>query len=411
MRVCLTGATGLLGSHVLQELLRAVGARGAAPPLALEVVCPVRSTSAAHAAQRLAAVPLLRRCSAAAAALQFDSAPSPEQRGEPVAMPPNRRNAAAAKVHAVPCDLASAGAVDGLLAASGGAGSSRGFDCVIHCAALDGYRHPPDLLHTANVVATRNIVALHNRSASPCPLLLHMSSCAARLVADDDIGGTATDGFLTHYARSKRAAAAEVDGGVARGVAAICDIGYLFADSLDWDDTNVVEMVWALCCRMGVAVELGGAGRIDMTHASDAARVLASLALGQTDDRVGARISGVRRVSMVNLQRPDPFDWDAVAVPALRRHLALRATGRSSALPAHSLELSLPFAEWRPRMVEYCERRPGARWLQKLLGPAATEQACRMFSPGDVLPAGGRVLTADAVALRLQKLQVTSVVG
>ena len=266
--VCLTGATGQVGSHILSSLVSSHLGQSSQFGV-MTVVCPIRADCSTHAARRLAALPLLQ---------PFQTMISTHGGSEEVESPPFR-------IVPLPCDLASPDAEAKLLSAGAPTG---GFDCTIHCAAADGYLQSLDELRRANVDATRHVLNVHNASNRPAPHFLHMSTCATRLIttegtedsqSDADAGVTKQEGkplrgFDTHYARTKHAAERVVTESLRPGTrGSICEIGYLFEDGDDqgWNDSNVVEMIWKVCCRIGCAVQLGEGRCIDMTHAGDLA--------------------------------------------------------------------------------------------------------------------------------------------
>jgi thioester reductase-like protein len=118
--VLLTGPTGFLGAHLLNDLLAATGAR---------VRCLVRARDAAHARQRIAE-----------AAARYEL-PAP----------------AADRVVPLPGDLASPG-----LGLSPGQFRelARGTDVIYHAGALVNFIYPYSELRAANVTGTREVIRL-----------------------------------------------------------------------------------------------------------------------------------------------------------------------------------------------------------------------------------------------------------
>ena len=395
--VCLTGATGLVGSHILFALAQ----ESRTTMTTTTVVCPIRAECVTHAARRLSSLKLLQPLQAVICSSDSPTAhhhSSSPQNG--------------LRILPVPCDLAASDAEHRMLAAA----PSGGFDVTIHCAAADGYLQSLQDLHLTNVKATQKVLNVHNASEQAAPHFLHMSTCATRLITPHrkhchQSPEESLRGFDTHYARTKYAAEQIIKTSLRAGTqGTICEIGYLFDDDLEsgWNDSNVVEMIWKVCCRIGCAVQLGeGARHIDMTHAGDLAHAVVQLARPCT--------RGERRnppgVEVLNLQRPDAFDWDATVVPALRKFMEekRRKDSQTSTKKPNSPTTSkeahlLPYSQWQQRFDAYYSQRRAAGWLRNILTPDSLDQSKHMFSPGSVLPPGGRRLTQGMVEARLSVL-------
>ncbi len=375
---CITGATGLVGSSILRSLVKQC--RRSPVHAAVKILCPVRCKTTEEGLRRL-----------------FPGDDASKLRDMRSFVVP------------VPCDLRESSCVAVLSAALKDAGISV-LASTIHCAAVDSYVAPLSELIDANVVTTENMISFHNRHNDLRPLVhslrssfLYTSSCAARLAApysESRLMTLSPHGLLTNYAITKHLAALrvlqDIHGSGTRPV--VLEIGYVFNDDIvNWkDESNAVELVWSLCTRIGCAVQLGSSGRIDMTHSDDIADYVAALALGNNIKTSGSDASSGL---VMNLQRPDAFDWDAVAVPAMKQAVisnnAAKSERRRREMVVEPIELG--YADWYRRYAR-CVRGP---LLRRLTSPETVDHLPVVFSPGDVLPLGGKLLTADMLRKRL----------
>lgn len=349
MAVVVTGATGMLGSRIVLQLARSD---------AVSVVCcPVRrgaSNPSASLASRLADIVATW----------------------PVA---DATDAIRAKLRVAHIDFASEddALVDRDAQQVVDDVARRRCIGIVHCAALDGYLHPPALLDRVNVGGTRAAASIARRLDAP---LVHISSCAVRLwddCADDGVAHSST-GFRTAYAASKTAAERFVISAIQTGEtlhrsSRAVDVGYLY-DSQSanaWcEDAHVVECIWRLCERLGAAPRFNSDDVcVDHTHVDDAAAAIADLLLVDRSD--SAQSSSSNSTPLLHLRSAaTAVSWNREMLPFIVKH---------SKTPI----AEVPYDEWRAKVDTYCRLR-GARlrWLRDLMSPDLEAQLRVMFGSG-----------------------------
>ncbi len=336
--VIVTGATGMLGSRIALQLAR--------KELVASVCCPVRAK---------------RRGGSCVASRVDDivaSWPAADAASVQVKLCLSRVDFAA--------DDAAVVAADAKTPCVG----------VVHCAALDGYRHPRRLLDRVNVGGTLAAISLACSVGAP---LVHMSSCAARLFDLGEDACVAGRGFSTAYAASKAAAERLVLEAIARGElpAGSCavDIGYLYDDASasGWrESAHVMEFVWRLCHRLAAAPLFDcDSVCVDNTHVDDAAGAIAASLFAE-------HLAGERSTRSLRFLRhaATAVSWNRGVVPALvEAHAA--ACGSSGEVSQMQV---LPYGEWRTLVLDHCARRGRRlRWISDLMSDDVDSQLRRMF--------------------------------
>ncbi|RYE87537.1 MAG: NAD-dependent epimerase/dehydratase family protein, partial [Myxococcales bacterium] len=249
--VLLTGATGFLGAHLLEELLASTG---------LRVVCLVRGASDGAARERLARACLDLGIERVGAALAEPSGRAP---GAALA---DRVTVVAGDLAAPRLGLDEASCDE--LAAS--------VDAVLHAGAVVSWLAPYAALRGANVDGTRTLLALCARRATPLHLVSTISTVPAD--GDEDTRLSLTAAASSPYALSKWLSEELARQAAARGLPLAIYRPAMIAPHSVRGTSNRLDFIHRYLVgssALGCHLDLGA--RLDMTPVDFVARAIVAL--------------------------------------------------------------------------------------------------------------------------------------